>query len=334
MKNKILAAFVCAVTVLSLAGCGNNEQSAPVNTSGKTSQSTDRTTPSAEDPLNGAEYPFEFSVVDPSEWYYETKTDDNGESTIEIKGYYGESKRIEIPSEINGNKVIGIGSFIAGNTDITSITIPECVTYIAQMAFSECSKLSEVTFKGEPPELYGGLIHVFEGTPWLEAKKAEGPELIVIGGVLVDTLECEGDVIIPDSVKKIGNSAFYRQESITSVTILGSVTEIGEYAFNYCTNLVSVTMPDSLTEIGYSAFSQCFKLKSVNIPQSIVKIGKSAFDYCDNLAGSITLPDGIKELDVYSFDPNNVELVYKGTVYSGKDGFKQLCKAIEQNAIA
>lgn len=69
-------------------------------------------------------------------------------------------------------------------------------------------------------------------------------------------------VTIPTSVNgyrvtSIGNSAFYDNDNLTSVTIPKSVTSIGENAFWNCSNLTSITIPDSVTEIGSGAFTYC-----------------------------------------------------------------------------
>ena len=44
----------------------------------------------------------------------------------------------------------------------------------------------------------------------------------------------DGVAIIPDTVKEIGDYAFFRCEHLTSVVIPNSVTSIGEYAFFGC----------------------------------------------------------------------------------------------------
>jgi len=52
-------------------------------------------------------------------------------------------------------------------------------------------------------------------------------------GVLKNYIEEPGvtEVVIPDSVTSIGDSAFYKCESLTSVTIGKNVTSIGNCAF-------------------------------------------------------------------------------------------------------
>ena len=60
----------------------------------------------------------------------------------------------------------------------------------------------------------------------------------------------------------------------------GLVTSIGNEAFCRCTSLTSITIPDSVTSIGSSAFSGCTSLKSVTIPDSVTSIGNQAFEDC------------------------------------------------------
>lgn len=101
-----------------------------------------------------------------------------------------------------------------------------------------------------------------------------------------------GSVVIPStvafdgttySVTKIGENAFKKCQTLTSVTIPESVTEIGVYSFTRCENLTSVTIPESVTLIDYGAFENCRALTSVTIPSSVTTIGKDAFEDCWNL---------------------------------------------------
>ena len=48
-------------------------------------------------------------------------------------------------------------------------------------------------------------------------------------------------MIIPDTVKTIGDYAFSECSSLTNVTIGDSVSYIGKHAFEFCTSLTSVT---------------------------------------------------------------------------------------------
>lgn len=91
------------------------------------------------------------------------------------------------------------------------------------------------------------------------------------GGKLVKYHGESTNVVIPDNVRVIGESAFSGL-SITNVEIPSSVIEIGYSAFGGCNLLVSVSIPSSVTAIGKSAFAGCKKLKEVNISPGVNKI--------------------------------------------------------------
>ncbi|MBQ7445489.1 MAG: leucine-rich repeat protein [Clostridia bacterium] len=61
------------------------------------------------------------------------------------------------------------------------------------------------------------------------------------------------DLVIPDSVKKIGNFAFYGSK-IETLTCGSGLVSIGKEAFRDCKNLNTVNLPAGLSEIGKEAF--------------------------------------------------------------------------------
>ena len=125
-------------------------------------------------------------------------------------------------------------------------------------------------------------------------------------------------VIIPNSVKSIGWSAFSRCTDLTSVTIPNSVTIIDGHAFEYCTGLTSVTIPNSVTYIGECVFEGCTGLTSVTLPNNLDWINLRVFSCCSSLT-SVTIPNSVTNIDRYAFEyctgltsvtiPNNVKYI-------------------------
>ena len=102
-------------------------------------------------------------------------------------------------------------------------------------------------------------------------------------------------VTIPNSVTSIGNHAFETCVSLTSVTIPDSVTSIGDSVFMDCRSLTSVTIPDSVTSIGIGAFRSCGSLISIDIPNSVTSISHAVFESCASLT-SVTIPNSVTSI--------------------------------------
>lgn len=112
--------------------------------------------------------------------------------------------------------------------------------------------------------------------------------------------ECKNltEVVIPDSVVRIGNDAF-RATGLVSVQLPDSITEIGEGVFSFCQNLSSVKLPDQLTEIPVGMFYACPNLTSIQIPDSVVSIGRDAFSGAG--LTEIAIPDSVVSIDDMPF---------------------------------
>ena len=97
---------------------------------------------------------------------------------------------------------------------------------------------------------------------------------------------------------------------MTSINIPNSVTNIGYNAFIGCTSLKTITIPNSVGVIGINPLSYCKNLTSI-----IVESGNTFYDSRNNCNAIIqtkynglisgcqntTIPDGVKEIDVYAF---------------------------------
>ena len=124
-----------------------------------------------------------------------------------------------------------------------------------------------------------------------------------ISGTIPNNLVIPSTVYIDDtpySVTSIGNYAFNKCSSLTSITIPDGVTSIGAYAFYNCSSLTSVNIPDGVTSIEAYAFYGCKSLiTSITIPDGAT-IGSNAFQNCSGLT-SITIPGDVTSIGVSAF---------------------------------
>lgn len=66
-----------------------------------------------------------------------------GIELYQYDGYDGMTDVLEIPEEINGRTVVGIGdSFLTMDDSITEVILPDTLTYLGQSAFNSCSALT------------------------------------------------------------------------------------------------------------------------------------------------------------------------------------------------
>ncbi|MBR3795078.1 MAG: leucine-rich repeat protein [Clostridia bacterium] len=202
-----------------------------------------------------------------------------GSSGLIITDYFGDYTDVVIPSYIEDGPgyvypVTGIDDCVFwSNKTITSIIIPDTVTYIGEEAFAYCSALTSVFIPGSVTTLAAGAFH-----------------------------QCAAlrNITIPDSVTSIGDSAFYGCESLTSISIPDSVTSLGNYAFSECSSLRTATLPDTFTIIPAGLFYGCESLTSFTIPKRVTWICSEAFQGCNSLT-SITIPHGVTDIGSYAF---------------------------------
>ena len=108
-------------------------------------------------------------------------------------------------------------------------------------------------------------------------------------------------IVIPNTVKVIGENTFYNSE-LTEVTFEenSNLTIIEKMAFFQC-NINSITIPNSVVLIGSEAF-RFARIKELRFEEksNLTTIAYSAFSH--NLLTSVKIPQSVNELSCYAFD--------------------------------
>ncbi|MBQ8866350.1 MAG: leucine-rich repeat protein [Bacteroidaceae bacterium] len=212
----------------------------------------------------------------------------------------------------NSVKSIGANAF-KGCTALTTIELPIPVSTIGEYAFDGCTNLSSITL-GDSVKTIGNwafngcsslttvdvntLLTMFNVT----CGNSNSNPFKIAPKLSVNGEEITTELVIPEGVTEIKQGFFYNWGSdITSVTIPNSVKKIGSSAFSNWTKLASVAIGDSVKIIGDNAFNRCSSLTAVNIPNSVITIENAAFYYCSNLS-SVTLGDSVESIGQYAFN--------------------------------
>ena len=87
-------------------------------------------------------------------------------------------------------------------------------------------------------------------------------------------------VILPESLRQIGEMAFSGCSHLRLLTIPGGVQRVGTLAFAKCSQLERVRIEPGVVQLGPSCFSKCAALKRVEMPASVTQIGGGAFFVC------------------------------------------------------
>lgn len=177
---------------------------------------------------------------------------------IAVINYTGKSKKIAIPSKIDGKDVTLVFGFEKAKT-VKTIKIPATV---ASLYVTEAPALKKVIINKNNEN------YIFKDNLVLDKK---GDILKSCPGGLVN-------VTVPGYIKEISRSAFSGSKKLKSVTVKQGIKVIPD-SFENCKKLETVKLPIGLKELNKS-FDGCERLAKVTIgnTKTVPKIRKDTFD--------------------------------------------------------
>jgi hypothetical protein len=229
--------------------------------------------------------------------------------TLTITAYTGSGGDVTIPDTTNDLRVTSIANYAFQHySTITSVTIPDTVTYIGFQAFAYCPNLASIEV-GALNEIYttaDGVLFDKPPTTLIQCPSGKTGVYSIPNGVTTIAewafAACDNlkSITIPNSVTSIPPHGMYFCHGLTNVTIPNSVSSIGDQAFCNCSSLTSIRIPNGVASIGFDVFSGCSGLTDVTIPDTVTNIGNQTFENCYNLA-RVTLPNGITSIAAQLF---------------------------------
>ena len=169
---------------------------------------------------------------------------------------------INIPNSVT---TIKEEAFI-GMNDLTSIVIPESVINIENFAFGFTPLVESIVVNSNNS--------VYDSRNNCNAIIKTSNNYLIAG--------CK-NTIIPSTVKRIDDGAFYGISSLTNIDLPEGITVIRNYAFSY-TGLISIVIPSTVTAINYCSFYGCSSLRNITVLRetTVPFLAEYAFDGLPN----------------------------------------------------
>ena len=124
------------------------------------------------------------------------------------------------------------------------------------------------------------------------------------------------------------SSAFQGCRNITEIVLPTTLKRIGNSAFAYCTNLKKVVFGDKLTTLDDHVFNDT-AIESIILPLRLEKIGDKEFFNCNKLH-SVFIPESVTKFGALVFARNQKERCY--TIYCQSDAVKRLIDETDEKA--
>jgi hypothetical protein len=239
-------------------------------------------------------------------------TDGNGRKT-----YVG---NITIPSTVKYEGTTYNVTFIqrsafSRNIELLSVTLPNSITSIGWEAFAECKKLQSITIPKSVTLIEERTLSASVNLKTIIVDKdnkvfdSRNNCNAIIDTETNELIQGCQTTVIPNTVTRIGNEAFFGMAGLTSIDIPNSVTSIGNSAFGQ-SGLTTLTIPNSVIYLGEYIFAGCIDMKSITLTESLKTIQTWTFQSCVELQ-SITIPASVESIYWDSFcSCNNLKSMY------------------------
>lgn len=221
----------------------------------------------------------------------------------------------------NSVEKIGAGAF-AFCSYIRFIFIPDSVYKIGREAFFGCARLQNVVLSSNIKIIENGT---FENCKFLKNINIPNGVVEIRSNAFKGCDRCLEQLYLPESLRKIGECAFYECSSLREIVIPEGVKEIPNGAFALCGGLESVTFPSTLETFDRRSLSYCeVNLNNINLN---TKAGIKCFDYhniyfVDNTDYKFMVFDKIN--NKYSFYINGDYVEFNMGLFNSKYGIKKM----------
>ena len=227
-----------------------------------------------------------------------------------VDQYAGSDTKLEIPAEIDGIPVTGVGNIDASNETVTEIILPDSIRELSHSSFAGFEALAKIHLN-EGLEIIGpfsfkytliteldlpSTVKSIEKNAFAKMRSLTKIDLnqgaeFVHTGILMDcpaltTITVDGKASGEGQGFKLVDGVLFSKDAKTLLAYPGAGPEtyaipdgtetIGYGAF-YSGSIRTVTLPSSLKTIGHYAFYNCMQLTAPSLPEGLTTIRTQAF---------------------------------------------------------
>ena len=199
-------------------------------------------------------------------------------SAIEIVGYTGSAKNIEVPKKIGNLSVISIGaSAFEGNKTIETVELNGNILRIGDCAFKDCTSLVEID-KFKALETIG--ISAFEGCTSLKSFKLPDAVTAIPERCFANCSSLK-EIDVHKNIKSVAKDALVG--SAYEKSLPNGALYLGRIVYSYKGDVKNVVIPEDISIIEAGAFLGNTKLEKITFGYDVEEIGDYAFQNCTNL---------------------------------------------------
>ncbi len=186
---------------------------------------------------------------------------------------------------------------LIGSVGTAGITVPMNVNAIGSAESTQEYGIEySVAEDGAVLTLASAATGVFE-IPESVTIDGKSYPVVEIGKFAFTALDDLTGIKMPDTIKRIDNSAIVSCHNLKTIKFSDNLEEIGDQAVNACEKLEEISIPDSVKSIGSDFLNGCTSLETIRFPENIGYFGDFTFEsskiksivFPEKMSGNITL---------------------------------------------
>lgn len=212
----------------------------------------------------------------------------------------------------------------------TMVVVNEAGNLARLLANAQAGQITSLKINGDLNE--DDFQYIRENLSALETLDLSGSDITELpAGALAfydDANMTLKEVILPEGLVTIGNSAFAMCTALEKVNIPSTVTTLGRWILEG-SSLSSFTIPDGVTEIPASCFYGS-DITAVEIPSSVQTIGNWAFQ--DTKLTEVVIPSSVTSIGTWAFGiENGTATLQSVTIEADIDEIPECCFYLQRN---